>query len=111
MGCKDEFQISSAVKREKYVSPLNLKKLSSEIIFLYFHEKNLLIGFLVQLEGHRSDWDYSKDGLVMPNEITSGANIKMFWKCRLCGAEWSCYLSNRTSKGRGCPNCKRLSRD
>ena len=39
MGCKDKFQISSAVKREKYVSPLNLKKLSSEIIFLYFHEK------------------------------------------------------------------------
>ena len=32
-----------------------LKKLSSEILFLYFHEKNLLIGFLVQPEGHRSD--------------------------------------------------------
>ena len=31
-----------------------VEKLSSEILFLYFHEKNLLIGFLVQLEGHRS---------------------------------------------------------
>ena len=51
------------------------------------------------------DWDYSKNA-ILPTEVTPQANVKVNWKCHICGYEWEAKISNR-SNGRGCPCCGR----
>lgn len=51
------------------------------------------------------EWDYDKNPHSMsPKTITSGTTKKVWWKAS-CGHSWQASISNRTSKGRGCPYC------
>ena len=51
------------------------------------------------------DWDY-ENNTVKPDEITSGADIIINWKCHVCGFPWPTYLYNRTGRhNKGCPAC------
>ena len=51
-----------------------------------------------------AEWDYDKNQNISPNEITSGAGKKVWWKCKTCGYSWQASVCHRTS-GRGCPCC------
>lgn len=50
------------------------------------------------------DWDYSKN-VKKPSEYSPHSGDYVFWKCHVCGYEWSTRLNNRSSGGRGCPCC------
>ena len=55
-----------------------------------------------------SEWDYERNGGLLPEQFTAHSNDKVFWKCKRCGKSWKARISERTrkdSKGTGCPDC------
>ena len=48
-------------------------------------------------------WDFDKNGELLPSEVTTGNNRRVWWKCSR-GHSWSAYVSDR-SGGHGCPQC------
>lgn len=53
------------------------------------------------------DWDYKKNGDLLPSMVIRGSNKKVWWQCRTCGNEWEANISSRTINGSGCPRCAR----
>ena len=49
------------------------------------------------------EWNYEKNGVLTPVDVTPGSSKKVWWKCDR-GHEWQATVSNRTI-GRGCPFC------
>ena len=35
------------------------------------------------------NWNYEKNGVLLPSQVTAGSNIKVYWKCHVCGYEWN----------------------
>ncbi|MBO5452602.1 MAG: zinc-ribbon domain-containing protein [Clostridia bacterium] len=52
-----------------------------------------------------TEWNYEKNGDITPETVTFASNKKVWWKCKKCGGEYESYVSNRTTKGVGCPYC------
>ena len=50
-----------------------------------------------------SEWDCEKNGGLLPSAVTTGADIKVWWKCR-SGHCWRAFIYSR-SAGYGCPYC------
>ena len=50
-----------------------------------------------------AEWDYGKNGLLLPTMVTPGAARKVWWH-GTCGHEWQATVSHRVS-GEGCPYC------
>ena len=50
------------------------------------------------------EWNYEKNGGLLPENFTSGSNQIVWWKCSKCSSEWRAKITNRTH-GRGCPYC------
>ena len=50
------------------------------------------------------DWDFKKNGDLLPTQVTAGSNIKVYWKCHHCGYEWASSIFKRTG-GHKCPKC------
>lgn len=51
--------------------------------------------------------EWSNKNKLNPNEIVSGSNKKVWWKCLQCNYEWKAIIINRSKeKGTGCPKCK-----
>jgi len=50
------------------------------------------------------DWDTEKNVPLTPYEVTIGSGKKVFWRCHVCGYEWTASINNR-AKGRGCSSC------
>ena len=48
-------------------------------------------------------WHPNKNGLLTPNDVTTGSNKKVWWRCEK-GHEWEATVKKRTS-GRNCPFC------
>jgi len=53
------------------------------------------------------EWNYEKNGELMPSDVTRGANKIVWWKCNKCGNEYQANIANRTVLGRDCPKCGR----
>lgn len=51
-----------------------------------------------------SEWNYNKNGNLLPCEFKSQSNKKVWWKCEE-GHEWEAIIANRTRRGDGCPVC------
>ncbi len=51
------------------------------------------------------EWNYPKNGNIVPTNITWGSNKKVWWKCVKCRHEWWAVVSDRTSNHNGCPAC------
>lgn len=49
------------------------------------------------------DWDYEKNAPITPNDVTSGSDKKVWWKCTK-GHSWTATVGSRNS-GCGCPFC------
>lgn len=74
----------------------------------YCSGKRVLKGFNDLATNHpkiAEEWDYSKNGLLIPEEITSHSHNKVWWRCKF-GHEWQAIVKNRIS-GTGCPVCSR----
>ena len=50
-----------------------------------------------------SQWNYNKNGNLLPENFAPGSNKKVWWKCEK-GHEWETAIVSRSS-GRGCPYC------
>ena len=50
------------------------------------------------------EWNFSKNLIVSPYEISAFTHKKVWWKCSICGHEWQATVLNR-SNGHGCPQC------
>ena len=49
------------------------------------------------------EWDYDKNGILIPEQFTANSNKKVWWKCQK-GHEWQTTITNRHN-GNGCPIC------
>ena len=49
------------------------------------------------------EWNYEKNN-KKPKDYCTNSNLKVWWKCKICGNEWESTISNR-SNNRGCPEC------
>ena len=50
------------------------------------------------------EWNYDKNGDLLPTQVTYGSNKKVWWKCGKCRCEWMAIIGGR-SQGIGCPVC------
>ena len=53
------------------------------------------------------EWDYSKNKLLNPNNVTYGSSKKVWWVCSKCGYNWQATINHRTLRKQGCPQCYR----
>ncbi len=53
------------------------------------------------------EWDYEKNGDLVPSQVTAGSTRRVWWKCKKCGNVWQTGIDNRTHKRSGCPICAR----
>lgn len=54
------------------------------------------------------EWDFDANLNLSknnPEEYTPGSNVKVWWKCKLCGTKWKTQIKHRTD-GESCPKCK-----
>ena len=51
-----------------------------------------------------SEWDYTKNGKLKPENTLYGSGKKVWWKCSECGHEWQATVVGRTN-GNRCPVC------
>lgn len=51
------------------------------------------------------EWDYDKNGDLLPNNVSSKSSLKVWWRCSE-GHEWKATIGNRTHNKSGCPRCK-----
>ena len=52
-----------------------------------------------------AEWDYAKNGDLLPCDVTIGSDKEAFWNCRY-GHSWKAKICNRT-RGCNCPYCAR----
>jgi len=50
-----------------------------------------------------SEWNYDKNYVLNPDEVTSGSGQLVWWKCKN-GHEWEATVNSR-NRGNGCPYC------
>lgn len=55
------------------------------------------------------EWNYGKNGDLLPTMVMSGSDKRVWWKCGRCGYEWQTKISHRVH-GTGCPNCWKIRR-
>lgn len=51
------------------------------------------------------DWDYEKNGEVLPTQVTAGSNIEVYWKCHVCGYEWKGMVISHAKAKYSCQKC------
>ena len=49
------------------------------------------------------EWNYEKNGNLLPEHVTSSSHRKVWWVCEY-GHEWQAKIDGRT-RGKGCPFC------
>jgi len=50
------------------------------------------------------EWSLTKNGVLVPCNVTPGSHKKVWWACKKCNFEWESIVSDR-NRGVGCPNC------
>ena len=101
-GNKWEASIDHRTGKRKTGCPECAKKLRGELKHKYALEKNGSITDPLLLK----EWDYAKNKKG-PEEYTPSCNVKVFWKCSVCGYEYESKINNRAN-GKGCACCANL---
>ena len=50
------------------------------------------------------EWDYGKNGTLIPEMFSAGSNARIWWKCSR-GHSWETPIHHRALKNTGCPYC------
>jgi hypothetical protein len=69
--------------------------------------RKLLAGYndlATQFPDIAAQWHPTHNGDLTPDQVSKGGGKKLWWRCDL-GHEWEATVSDRTSKGFGCPVC------
>ena len=77
------------------------------LIVVAYHYKPFLPGFndlATTRPEIAMEWNYAQNGKLNPNSTSGTSNKKVWWKCSVCGGEWSAAISSRV-RGMGCPYC------
>lgn len=53
-----------------------------------------------------SEWDYTRNKELLPEDVTPHTSQKAWWKCSICGQSWKARIAGRTYEGKGCPVCR-----
>lgn len=53
------------------------------------------------------DWDFEKNGNLLPSQVTSGSNKIVYWKCHVCQYEWKEKIYMRARAKYSCEKCAR----
>lgn len=72
----------------------------------YCSNKKVLVGFNDLATTHpelATQWHPTNNKSLTPQQITAGANIKVWWRCEM-GHSWKSTISHR-KQGKGCPKC------
>ncbi len=88
-----EWQAAIANRNNGYGCPI----CSNKKILKGYNELNTIHPLLA------NEWNYEKNGNLMPEDVTPNSHKKVWWKCNK-GHEWQAMIKNR-NKGRGCPYC------
>lgn len=56
------------------------------------------------------EWDYKKNGDLLPNDVTAFTHKNVYWKCLKCKNGWKGKVSDRTKGGHNCPICAKSRR-
>ena len=56
------------------------------------------------------DWDYEKNGELLPTQVTAGSNIEVYWKCHVCGNEWKTMVVTHAKAKYSCKKCANKER-
>lgn len=74
----------------------------------YCSNQKVLRGFndLATVVPHiAKQWNYDKNGDLVPSDVTFVSSKKVHWKCEKCGYEWMATVGNRVERDSGCPSC------
>ena len=52
-----------------------------------------------------AEWDYVRNGDLLPTQVSPGSSKKVWWTCFACGHSWQAIINNRAKRGSGCPAC------
>lgn len=52
------------------------------------------------------EWDYEKNGDMLPDSISLRSNKKVWWRCSR-NHSWEAAINSR-NRGSGCPYCDRM---
>ena len=52
------------------------------------------------------EWDYEKNGDIKPEQFLPKSGKLVWWKCKVCGHEWTSTIKSR-SNGSGCKECQK----
>lgn len=92
---------------------LNIEHLDINIQRDYFDIEQLVVHKKVQnslamkYPDIAAEWNPIKNGNLTPDSVSYGSSLRIWWICKQCGHEYSAVISSRTSRGRGCPECKK----
>jgi hypothetical protein len=56
-----------------------------------------------------SEWHPTKNGDLIPSNISSESYREFWWVCSECSNEWEEAVASRTIGEKGCPLCSRRS--
>ena len=56
------------------------------------------------------DWDYEKNGELLPTQVTAGSNIAVYWKCHVCGYQWKGTVISHAKAKYSCKKCANKER-
>ncbi len=51
------------------------------------------------------DWDFKKNGELLPTQVTAGSNNVVYWKCHVCGYRWKGKVCNHAKSMYSCEKC------
>lgn len=54
------------------------------------------------------EWAYDLNGDINPQKIVRSSQMKVWWRCSVCGHVWQAKIVKRAMYGRGCPECGKL---
>ena len=67
--------------------------------------------FQEQYPNLAKDWDWDRNGTLMPNMFAASGDYKFYWICRKCGKSYRMSMTNRRKVNpETCPFCARSSR-
>ena len=82
---------------------VNIQRDTNEILELFYMKKEL-DSVLYRFPEIAQEWDEERNGRLTPDKITSGSDLKVWWKCKK-GHNYKANIGSRTRQKSGCPYC------
>ncbi len=74
----------------------------------YYHNNCIGCRSILLDKELKEEWHIERNKKFLPNEITIGSRIKVWWKCRECGNEWKANIKDRYAGKYKCFKCNSL---